>query len=102
MSRMSGRAAFLELLADEGVTHFFGNPGTTELPIMEVMPDFPQLRYVLGLHEGVVVGMADGFCRASKTSTTPSARASPKSFSQKPLSCIPMKDHFIHVVWKFL
>jgi len=65
MSRMSGRAAFLGLLADEGVTHFFGNPGTTELPIMEVMPDFPQLRYVLGLHEGVVVGMADGFCRAS-------------------------------------
>ena len=65
MSRMSGRAAFLELLADEGVTHFFGNPGTTELPLMEVMPDFPQLRYVLGLHEGVVVGMADGFCRAS-------------------------------------
>ena len=65
MSRMSGRAAFLSLLADEGVTHFFGNPGTTELPIMEVMPDFPQLRYVLGLHEGVVVGMADGFCRAS-------------------------------------
>ena len=31
---MSGRAAFLALLADEGVTHLFGNPGTTELPIM--------------------------------------------------------------------
>src|SRR3990172_365584 len=65
MSRMSGRAAFLGLLADEGVTHFFGNPGTTELPIMEVMPDFPQLRYVLGLQEAVVVAMADGYCRAS-------------------------------------
>ena len=61
----SGRAAFLELLADEGVTHLFGNPGTTELPIMEVVPDFPQLRFVLGLQESVVLGMADGFARAS-------------------------------------
>src|SRR5512132_3126091 len=32
---------------------------------MEVVPDFPQLRFVLGLHEAVVVAMADGFCRAS-------------------------------------
>ena len=62
---MSGRAAFLALLADEGVTHLFGNPGTTELPIMEVLPDYPQLRYVLGLQEAVVVAMADGYCRAS-------------------------------------
>jgi benzoylformate decarboxylase len=63
--RTTGRAAFLQLLADEGVTHLFGNPGTTELPIMEVVPDFPQLRFVLGLQEAVVVAMADGFCRAS-------------------------------------
>jgi benzoylformate decarboxylase len=63
--RTTGRAAFLQLLVDEGVTHLFGNPGTTELPIMEVVPDFPQLRFVLGLHEAVVVAMADGFCRAS-------------------------------------
>ena len=63
--RTTGRAAFLQLLCDEGVTHLFGNPGTTELPIMEVVPDFPQLRFVLGLQEAVVVAMADGFCRAS-------------------------------------
>jgi benzoylformate decarboxylase len=62
---LTGRSAFLRLLLDEGVTHMFGNPGTTELPIMEVMPDYPQLRYVLGLHESVVVGMADGYARAS-------------------------------------
>jgi benzoylformate decarboxylase len=65
MTRITGRAAFLQLLVDEGVTHLFGNPGTTELPIMEVVPDFPQLKYVLGLQEAVVLGMADGFCRAS-------------------------------------
>lgn len=65
MTRITGRAAFLQLLVDEGVTHLFGNPGTTELPIMEVVPDFPQLKYVLGLQEAGVLGMADGFYRAS-------------------------------------
>ena len=66
MPRISGRSAFLQLLVDEGVTHLFGNPGTTELPIMEVVPDFPQLKFVLGLHESIVLGMADGYCRASQ------------------------------------
>ena len=65
MTRTTGRAAFLQLLADEGVSHLFGNPGTTELAIMEVVPDFPQLRFVLGLQESAVVAMADGYCRAS-------------------------------------
>ena len=60
METLTGRQAFLRLLVDEGVTHLFGNPGTTELPIMEAVPDFPQLQYVLGLHESVVVAMADG------------------------------------------
>lgn len=64
-ARITGRNAFLRLLVEEGVTHLFGNPGTTELPIMEAVPDFPQLRYVLGLHESVVVAMADGYARAS-------------------------------------
>jgi benzoylformate decarboxylase len=65
MQKLSGRSAFLKLLIDEGVTHLFGNPGTTELPLMEVVPDFPELNYVLGLQEAVVVGMADGYARAS-------------------------------------
>jgi benzoylformate decarboxylase len=65
MSAITGRRAFLQLLVDEGVTHLFGNPGTTELPIMEVVPQFPQLKFVLGLQEAVVVGMADGYARAS-------------------------------------
>lgn len=64
MAEIAGRAAFVQLLIDEGVTHLFGNPGTTELPIMQALPNFPQLQYVLGLHESVVVAMADGFCRA--------------------------------------
>jgi benzoylformate decarboxylase len=64
MTPITGRRAFLQLLVDEGVTHLFGNPGTTELPIMEVVPDFPQLEFILGLQESVVMAMADGYCRA--------------------------------------
>lgn len=63
--QLNGRSAFLKLLIDEGVTHLFGNPGTTELAIMEVVPNFPELKYVLGLQESIVVGMADGYARAS-------------------------------------
>jgi len=29
MNRITGRSAFLALLKDEGITHLFGNPGTT-------------------------------------------------------------------------
>src|ERR1039457_7042632 len=65
MAKLSGRSAFLKLLVDEGVSRLFGNPGTTELPLMEVVPDFPELNYVLGLQEAVVVAMADGYARAS-------------------------------------
>ncbi len=61
----TGRSAFLSLLKDEGVTHMFGNPGTTELPIMHALTDEPDLTYVLGLQESVVIGMADGYARAS-------------------------------------
>jgi benzoylformate decarboxylase len=65
MNRITGRSAFLALLKDEGVTHLFGNPGTTELPIMHALADHPDLGFVLGLHEAIVVAMADGFSRAS-------------------------------------
>src|ERR1700704_4215973 len=60
-----GRTAFLKLLAQEGITHLFGNPGTTELAIMEAMSQQSAISYVLGLQESVVVGMADGYARAS-------------------------------------
>lgn len=65
IQKMTGREAFIKLLLDEGITHLFGNPGTTELAIMEVVPQFPELKYVLGLQESIVVGMADGYARAS-------------------------------------
>src|SRR5262245_16792050 len=65
MNRITGRSAFLALLKDEGVTHLFGNPGTTELPIMHALSEHPDLTFVLGLQEALVVAMDDGFSRAS-------------------------------------
>jgi benzoylformate decarboxylase len=62
---MTGRSAFLTLLADEGITHLFGNPGTTELPIMHALEDFPNLTFVMAMQESLVVAMADGYSRAS-------------------------------------
>src|SRR5258706_518304 len=62
---ISGRSAFIELLKAEGIDHIFGNPGTTELPIMHALTDHPDMRYVLALQEAIVVAMADGYARAS-------------------------------------
>jgi benzoylformate decarboxylase len=64
-NRITGRSAFLALLKDEGITHLFGNPGTTELPIMHALKDHPDLTYVMAMQESVVVAIADGYSRAS-------------------------------------
>jgi benzoylformate decarboxylase len=57
------REATFELLRRHGMTTVFGNPGSTELPMLR---DFPSdFNYVLGLQELVVVGMADGYAQAS-------------------------------------
>jgi benzoylformate decarboxylase len=65
MNRITGRSAFLALLKDEGITHLFGNPGTTELPIMHALKDHPDLTYVMAMQESLVVAIADGYSRAS-------------------------------------
>jgi len=63
MPRMSGAQAFLECLKLEGVKYIFGNPGTTEVPLLDALCGFPEITYVLALQEGVAVGMADGYTR---------------------------------------
>jgi benzoylformate decarboxylase len=62
---MSGKRTFLELLKQEGVEILFGNPGTTELRLMDALAVDNELRYVLGLQEATVIGMADGYAQAS-------------------------------------
>jgi benzoylformate decarboxylase len=65
MKKITGRSAFLSILQSEGVTHLFGNPGTTELPIMHALKEYPEIKYILGLQEAIVVAMADGYSRAT-------------------------------------
>ncbi len=62
-----GRDALLEVLASEGVRHIFGNPGTTELPLMDALagPGGEAFDYVLSLQEATVVAMADGYAQAT-------------------------------------
>ena len=65
MPVISGKRAFLELLKQEGVEVLFGNPGTTELPLMDALAVDNEMRYVLGLQEAAVMAMADGYAQAS-------------------------------------
>ena len=69
------REATLDLMRRRGMTTVFGNPGSTELPMLA---DFPEdFRYVLGLHETVAVGMADGFAQASGRPTMVNLHTAP-------------------------
>jgi len=61
--QISVREAVITLLRRFGMTRIFGNPGSTELPLVRHFP--PDFSYVLGLHEAVVVGMADGYAQAT-------------------------------------
>lgn len=60
------RDVLIEILRDEGVTHIFGNPGSTEMPLLDALVDTPDIRYVLGLQEATALGMADGWALASR------------------------------------
>ena len=62
---MTGIHAFLHMLAESGVRHIFGNPGTTELPLNDALCDDPRIQYVLGLQEIPVMALADGYAMAS-------------------------------------
>ena len=62
---MRGRQVLLETLINHGVDRIFGNPGTTESPLLDSLPDYPQLEYIVHLHEGVATGAANFYAQAS-------------------------------------
>ncbi len=64
--RMSGKRALLEQLIADGVCHIFGNPGTTEQGFMDIVQDYPSVQFMLALHEGVAVSMADAYARVTR------------------------------------
>lgn len=65
-TRRKGSDVLIDVLRSEGVTHIFGNPGTTELPMIDALATVSDIHYVLGLQESTVVGMADGYAQATK------------------------------------
>jgi benzoylformate decarboxylase len=77
MPLISGKRAFLELLRQEGVEVIFGNPGTTELPLMDALAVETAPRYVLGLQEGAVMAMAGGYAQASGRLTAVNIHVAP-------------------------
>ncbi|PKB72976.1 MAG: hypothetical protein BZY75_04250 [SAR202 cluster bacterium Io17-Chloro-G7] len=65
MPSMTGKQALAHMLVAEGLEYIFGNPGTSETPFLDVLQDYPQLKYIQALQEGTAVGMADGYARAT-------------------------------------
>src|SRR5436309_2720281 len=61
---MNVAALLMEILRSAGVRYLFGNPGTTELPFLDALPD-SGLEYVLGLQEATAIAAADGYAQAS-------------------------------------
>jgi benzoylformate decarboxylase len=59
VSGRSVRDATLDVFHRRGLTTLFSNPGSTEVPFLAGLPD--DIRFVLALHEGSVVGMATGW-----------------------------------------
>ncbi len=62
---MLGRHVFMDSLVAHGVNRIFGNPGTTESPLIDSLADYPGIEYVVALHEGVALGAASYYAQAS-------------------------------------
>lgn len=62
---MRGRRVLMDGFVAHGVRHIFGNPGTTETPLLDSLPAYPQLQYIMALHEGVAVSAASFYAQAA-------------------------------------
>ena len=62
---MRGRTVFMDSLVAHGVEKIFGNPGTTESPLIDSLTDYPSIDYTVALHEGVALGAAAHYAQAS-------------------------------------
>ena len=74
---MRGRRVLMESFVSHGVRHIFGNPGTTETPLLDSLPAFPQIEYIMALHEGVAVSAASFYAQASGRVTVANLHVAP-------------------------
>ncbi len=63
---MQAREALIRQLIADGVKYIFGNPGTSEESINDTLTDFPEIEYILCLHETMAVSMAQAYARATQ------------------------------------
>ena len=66
MAGKTGRFAIIEQLLADDISYVFGNPGTVEQGFLDVLSNYPGLKYILSLQETVAVAIADGYARATK------------------------------------
>lgn len=62
---ITGASSLLRTMADAGIEVCFANPGTSEMHFVSALGALPRIRPVLGLFEGGVSGMADGYARVT-------------------------------------
>jgi len=74
---MRGRRVLMESFVAQGIRHIFGNPGTTETPLLDSLPAYPEIGYVMALHEGVAVGAASFYAQASGRATVANLHVAP-------------------------
>jgi benzoylformate decarboxylase len=65
-AEMLAHEVLLDVLRSEGVRHIFGNPGSTELPLIDALAGAEDIGYVLALQEASAVAMADGYAQITR------------------------------------
>ena len=74
---MRGRRVLMDSFVSHGVRHIFGNPGTTETPLLDSLPVYPEIDYVMTLHESVAVTAASFYAQASGRVTVANLHVAP-------------------------
>lgn len=64
---ITGGAVLIDALKEAGVRYIFANVGSTEAPIYDALTKTAEMELISGLHEGIVISMADGYHRASRS-----------------------------------
>ena len=77
MAEMTGAQAVFEILVREGVRYVFGNPGTTELPLIDLFAARDEIEYILALHEDSALGMAAGYADATGSAAVVNLHTNP-------------------------
>src|SRR5207302_9484288 len=77
MAEMHGAQAMYEMMVREQVRYLFGNPGTTELPLMDLFAARSEIDYILALHEDSALGVAAGYAEASNRAAVVNLHTNP-------------------------